>query len=169
MTGGDLFGHPTLVGRIVEMPTPCPRCTGTSASIGHGRGPHAASLLCACGNHLGWLPHAAVDFILEVDRVCGVATSEPIMLRGALGHAKEAKAMGKPQYDNGGLLFRNDDKQRDGDRDYQGSITVAGVEYWVSGWIKQGKRGKFMSLAVKPKDATAPDKSRAPDTADKTF
>jgi hypothetical protein len=69
--------------------------------------------------------------------------------------------MEKKIYDNSGILFKNDDKDPndDRDRDYQGSITVAGVEYWLSAWIKQGKKGKFMSLAVKPKQAK-PDTSR---------
>jgi hypothetical protein len=146
----------TLVGRIVEMSTHCRRCGGTDAAIGHGRGPHGAALLCACGNHLGWLPHAAIRFILTTDRVCGVATSEPIVIRGALEHAQEVKAMKISTFDNTnrGALFKDDKKAKDTDRDYSGSINVDGVEYWVSGWIKTSKKGtKFLSLSVKPKDA----------------
>ncbi len=62
------------------------------------------------------------------------------------------------QYDNSGILFRNEDKDPDNerDRDYSGSITVAGVEYWLSAWIKQGKRSKFLSLSVKPKEVRKP-------------
>jgi hypothetical protein len=59
--------------------------------------------------------------------------------------------MKSEQYDNSGVLFRNDNKTRDTDRDYSGSATIAGVEYWMSGWIKEGKRGRFMSFAFTPK------------------
>jgi hypothetical protein len=60
---------------------------------------------------------------------------------------------------NTGVLFKNDKKLNDNHPDYKGSITVGGVEYWISSWIKQGKNGKFMGLAVTPKESTAPTKS----------
>jgi hypothetical protein len=56
------------------------------------------------------------------------------------------------QRDNSGILFCNDKKTRNTDRDYGGSATIAGAEYWISGWIKDGKRGKFMTFSFKPKD-----------------
>ena len=59
--------------------------------------------------------------------------------------------------DNSGVLFKNDKKVNDSHPDYKGSIMVAGVEYWLSSWIKEGKNGKFMGLALMPKD-----ESRAP-------
>ena len=57
--------------------------------------------------------------------------------------------------DNTGVLFKNDKKLNDNHPDYKGSITVEGVEYWISSWIKNGKNGKFMGLAVNPKEAQA--------------
>lgn len=54
--------------------------------------------------------------------------------------------------DNSGVLFKNDKKLTDNHPDYKGSIIVNNVEYWISSWIKQGKNGKFMGLAVTPKD-----------------
>jgi hypothetical protein len=68
-------------------------------------------------------------------------------------------------YDNSGILFRNTDKTNERDRDYKGEATIDGVGYWMSGWIKEGKKGKFMTFSFKPKDAPkdAVKKSRAAD------
>lgn len=53
-------------------------------------------------------------------------------------------------YDNNmrGVLFKNDKKETDKHPDYTGKIEVENVEYRLAAWIKQGKNGKFMSLAV---------------------
>ena len=161
-----------LIGRAGETTTPCKRCYGTSATLGAGRGPHSASLLCACGAHLGWLPKAAFDFITNTVTRFGADPSSPIILRGALDHAEEVKAMAADKrFDdtNRGVLFRDDKKSKDGDRDYSGSINVGGTEYWLSAWIKTSKAGrKFMSLSVKPKNETAVTngKSRSEDMND---
>jgi hypothetical protein len=56
--------------------------------------------------------------------------------------------------DNTGSLFRNDKKTADTHPEYAGTIKVAGVEYWLNGWLKEGARGKFFSLSVKPKQVT---------------
>jgi len=61
---------------------------------------------------------------------------------------------------NRGVLFRDRDKKADTDRDYSGQISIAGTEYWLSAWLKTSSKGtKFLSLAVKPKQAQA---ERAP-------
>ena len=54
---------------------------------------------------------------------------------------------------NRGAIFKNDNKVKDSDRDYSGSIEIEGRKYWLSGWIKTSKAGqKYLSLSVKPKE-----------------
>jgi hypothetical protein len=84
------------------------------------------------------------------------APSEPILKDSST----EDHQMEKKKFDNSGILFRNEDKQKKKDRDYRGELTIDGREYWLSGWIREGKRRKFLGLAVKPKDA--PTKSDKP-------
>lgn len=47
-------------------------------------------------------------------------------------------------------LFKNKRKATDNHPDYTGSIMLAGVEHWLSAWIKTPKAGgeKYMSLSV---------------------
>jgi hypothetical protein len=69
-----------LVGLAITMPSPCSRCNGTAATVGAGRGPHCASLMCACGRHLGWMSKQSHDFIAETVQQFGRPT-EPIRIR----------------------------------------------------------------------------------------
>ena len=59
------------------------------------------------------------------------------------------------QYDNSGVLFKNDKGDNPKRPDYRGSIAVAGVDYNISGWIRESKKSgdKFLSLKVEPKTA----------------
>ncbi len=70
------------------------------------------------------------------------------------------------QYDNTnrGVLFINDRKERDTQPDRTGSINIEGVEYFLDGWIKDGSKGKFLSLSVKRKDKQpeAPQRQERP-------
>jgi hypothetical protein len=69
-----------VVGLAIVMPTPCPRCRGVAATIGAGRGPHLASLMCTCGRHLGWMSADTFTFTTAIVRQFGRPT-EPIVVR----------------------------------------------------------------------------------------
>ena len=56
------------------------------------------------------------------------------------------------QRDNSGVLFKSDKIENERSPQYKGNITVDGKDYWISAWIKEGKSGKFMGLAVSPKE-----------------
>ena len=60
--------------------------------------------------------------------------------------------MNRPQRNNDGVLFQNDQRQSERSPDYSGSITVDGKPYWLSAWKKSSRDGKeYLSLAAKPK------------------
>ena len=52
-----------------------------------------------------------------------------------------------------GSLFKNDRKESDKHPDYRGTYKHHdGTEFYVSIWIKKGKKGKFLSLATSTKN-----------------
>ena len=69
--------------------------------------------------------------------------------------------------DMSGSLFRNDKREKDTHPHAKGDCVIDGKAYWISAWTKDGKNGKFQSLAFKPKEAK-PEAARsvAPDFAD---
>ena len=60
------------------------------------------------------------------------------------------------QYDNNnsGALFKNNKEGNESRPDYRGSAEVEHVQFWVSAWIKEGKKDgkKFMSLRFEAKN-----------------
>lgn len=65
--------------------------------------------------------------------------------------------------DGQGTLFKNDKDGNDKRPDYRGELMLDGTLMEVAGWIKEGKRGKWVSLSVKPKEerpAAPPAKPR---------
>ena len=68
--------------------------------------------------------------------------------------------------DNSGVLFKSDKRDNERAPHYKGNITVDGKDYWLSAWIKDGKSGKFMGLAVSPKEAQQAPKKASNSVAD---
>ena len=55
---------------------------------------------------------------------------------------------------NRGALFKNDTTGKSENfPPYGGSLNIDGTEYWISAWVKDGAKGKFFSLQVKPKES----------------
>ena len=61
--------------------------------------------------------------------------------------------MSYEQKDNSGTIFRNEKREKDTHPHGTGTALIGGVEYWISAWTKDGAKGKFQSLAFKPKEA----------------
>ena len=57
--------------------------------------------------------------------------------------------------DNSGIFFVNNRKQAATHSDFQGTITVEGVEYYLNIWTKNGAKGEFWTCSVKRKEAPA--------------
>lgn len=64
--------------------------------------------------------------------------------------------MAYEQRDNSGSIFKNDRKEKDSHPDRTGTAMIDGVMYYVSGWLKTGAKGQFLSLAFKRKDQDQP-------------
>jgi hypothetical protein len=62
--------------------------------------------------------------------------------------------MAYEQKQNSGTIAKNTRKSADNHPDITGSINVAGVDYWINGWLKKNSRdgSSFYSLSVKPKE-----------------
>ena len=58
------------------------------------------------------------------------------------------------QYDNTntGSLWPNERREKDTHPNVTGTVNINGVEYWASGWTKEHKGKKFLSLSFKPKE-----------------
>ena len=54
--------------------------------------------------------------------------------------------------DNSGSLFKNEKREKDTHPHMTGTALIDGKEYWVSAWTKEGQKGRWQSLAFKPKE-----------------
>ena len=69
--------------------------------------------------------------------------------------------------ENSGSIFKNDKKVKETQPDYSGTINVAGKEVQISLWIKEGKKGKYFSAAIKERPSVTV--SEKPDNDDLPF
>ena len=66
------------------------------------------------------------------------------------------------QREGSGALFKNDRKSEPSQPDYTGDATFKGKKVRIAAWIKEGKKGKFMSLSLQDEaDKPAPAKRAA--------
>ena len=58
------------------------------------------------------------------------------------------------EYDNTNTfaLFKNDKGDNPKRPDYTGNLNVDGIEFRVSGWVREGSKGKLISGTVQLKD-----------------
>lgn len=61
-----------------------------------------------------------------------------------------------------GAIFRNKRKEKAAHPDRSGQCTIAGVEYWISGWIHDKSGEQYLSLEFKPKQAEQQREARKP-------
>ena len=66
--------------------------------------------------------------------------------------------------DNNGSLFKNQKKEKDAHPDATGTAMIGGVVYYISAWTKEGKSGRFQSLAFKRKDEAQKHSNASPET-----
>lgn len=55
------------------------------------------------------------------------------------------------QRNNSGTLGKNQRRSKDSHPTHTGSCVVDGKAYWISAWVKDGRDGKFFSIAFQPK------------------
>jgi uncharacterized protein (DUF736 family) len=71
---------------------------------------------------------------------------------------------GYQQKDGTGSLFKNDKGDNPKRPDYRGSITVDGRQWELSAWIKEGQKGKYMSIKAQPPRERAAPSAPPPST-----
>jgi hypothetical protein len=165
---GDLFGEPhepqlAALDRTCDREKHCKRadCPNVAVIEPCAASPHAAALHCIrCDVHRGWTSIRALEAINKLRGMYApLRIPRPVIRDQSIEIGDEI--MSTTKYDNSGILFRNDDKETDKHPDYKGEATIGGAGYWLAGWIKQGKKGKFLTVSLTPKQAAREADKRA--------
>ena len=153
-----------LIGRSVALDAPCRQCGSATAIIRSAPPPHVAALHCVdCGTHRQWIARADYAAIrgFVVESAARFGELGAISFRGAIQRQDNQEATDMQKKDafdnsNSGVLFRNDNKQSDKHADYRGGVNVAGIDYWLNGYVRAPKkRVKFIAFKLKPKKQEA--------------
>ncbi len=59
-----------------------------------------------------------------------------------------------------GSLFRNEKRDNDKAPNARGEALIGGVLYEIAAWTKEGRKGRFQSLSIKPKEQRQEHKPR---------
>jgi hypothetical protein len=78
---------------------------------------------------------------------------------------KETTMSDRAEDAGSGALFKNDKKEKPSHPDYRGDVTIHGRKFWISAWIKEGQKGKYMSLAFRPAEEQTEAKAKQPSRA----
>ena len=70
--------------------------------------------------------------------------------------------MAYEERDNSGTLFRAKERRSDKSPEYEGKALIDGKRVYLSAWPKQGRDGKFFSIAFKPADAPKQQRAERP-------
>ena len=63
--------------------------------------------------------------------------------------------MAKYDNTNSFALFKNEKGENPKRPDYTGNLNVDGIEFRISGWIREGAKGKFISGSVQLKEGNS--------------
>jgi len=84
--------------------------------------------------------------------------NQPFFAISFKDEAAEHDDFESPNQTGGGVLFRNESKDKESHPDYRGSIDKGGKSYWLSAWLKESGENsqnpgmKFLSLSVTEKE-----------------
>lgn len=104
-----------------------------------------------------FLDHETIREQLDIEAAerIGIAQAEDELGKSVEAPASTAKKEKRETPPNSGSMFKNEKKSTTAHPDITGSAMVGGLEYWVSGWRKNGAKGDFYSLSFKPKTSAA--------------